>query len=331
MKHSRLGNTGLYVSEIALGAGLFAEGGPGAEEYGLGHVIPKEAERIVSLAIDGGINLFDTAHIYCEGQSEINLGKVLGTRRQDIVIATKGGVRNVDGVNKICCNRLALMQDVETSLQRLKTDWIDLYQVHVHDFNTPMEETLRAMDDLVRQGKVRYIGLSNVTGWQIAKAAGLSNALGLSRYCSVQVHYTPLCRGAERDLLPAAVDFGLGALIWSPVAKGFLTDRRRAQDYSEEDVATFAPLTGAPEKALAILSELEEIAAAHSASVSQVTLAWTLAREGVNSVISGPMNTEELQDSIGATAVQLSKEDMERIDKISQLSVEYPGFAQFVS
>ena len=292
-----------------------------AEAEGIGFVRQNEADGIVGLALDEGINLFDTAYIYCEGQSETILGKALGARRKDIVLASKSGAFRG-------CSRDVIMQEVETSLSRLQTDWIDLYQVHVFDPATPLEETLRAMDDLIQQGKVRYIGVSNFTGWQIAKAAALSQLHGLASPCSVQINYTLVSRGAERELLPAAMDYGVGALVWSPLSRGFLTGAKRAAEYSDKEIKKLRVPIDTPARARATLEVVEQIANAHSASVAQVASHWILKKPGVNALLLGALNHAQLKDSIDALDLQLSEDEMQRLDQVSLPPTEYPGWAQ---
>ncbi len=224
MKYAALGNTGLYVSQLTLGAMTFDR-----EDGMFGRMIGATgqdlATRMVDLSIEAGINLFDTANIYGMGESETMLGKALGSRRDDVLIATKFNNPMGTGPNNMGTSRLSAIRECENSLRRLGTDWIDLYQVHSFDDTTPMEETLRALDTLVRQGKVRYIGLSNFAAWQIAKADGISQRFGLERYCSVQAYYSLVGRELEREIIPAALDLGLGVLVWSPLASGFLSGK----------------------------------------------------------------------------------------------------------
>lgn len=224
MKYKSLGKTGLYVSELTLGTMTFDEEG-GSYAPLMGYTGQELATRMVNLALDAGINTFDTANIYASGVSETILGKALGSKRKDVVIATKLYNVMTHGPNDLGTSRLAIMREVEASLKRLGTDYIDLYQLHNFDQTTPLEETLRAMDDLVRQGKVRYIGHSNFNGWQTAKADGLTKQLGTERFCSSQVYYSLVGREVEREILPACMDLGLGTLIWSPLAAGFLSGK----------------------------------------------------------------------------------------------------------
>ena len=225
MKYKQLGHSGLYVSELTLGTMTFDnEGGSYADLVGA--TGQELATRMVDLAIEAGINIFDTANVYSSGVSEEMLGVALGSRRQDNLIATKLCNTMTTGPNDLGTSRLAIMREVEGSLKRLGTDYIDLYQVHNFDVTTPLEETLRALDDLVRQGKVRYIGLSNFAGWQIAKADGMARLLGTERFVSAQSYYSLVGRELEREIIPAVRDLGLGTFIWSPLASGFRPPRR---------------------------------------------------------------------------------------------------------
>lgn len=224
MKYHSLGHTGLYVSEFTLGTMTFAaEGSPSAALLGgTGQAI---AARMVALAIEHGVNVFDTANIYAMGESEVMLGKALGARRKDVLVATKLYHSFGSGPNDLGASRLAIMRELEASLKRLGTDWIDLYQLHNVDPTTPLDETLRALDDVIRQGKVRYIGLSNFPAWEIARADAIARTLGASRFCSAQIYYSLVGREVEREILPAARALGLGTMIWGPLAAGFLSGK----------------------------------------------------------------------------------------------------------
>eukprot|EP00903_Cladosiphon_okamuranus_P003390 g3388.t1 len=325
MKYKSLGNTGLYVSELTLGTMTFDEQG-GSYSERIGATGQDLATRMVDLAIDAGINIFDTANIYASGVSEEMLGKALGARRQDVLIATKLYNTMTHGANDLGSSRLAIMREVELSLKRLGTDYIDLYQVHNYDHTTPLEETMRALDDLVRQGKVRYIGLSNFTGWQIAKADGVSKYLGAEKFCSCQAYYSMVGRELEHDIIPACMDLGLGTLIWSPLAGGFLSGK-----YTRENAETgrrtnfsFPPVR--EKQGLNIIDKLTEIAEEKNASVPQVALAWLLHKPGVTSVIVGARKEEQLIDNLGAVDIELSADEMKQLDKVSAVMPSYPHY-----
>ena len=325
MKYKNLGNTGLYVSELTLGTMTFDEkGGSFADRIGAtGQAL---ATRMVDLSIEAGINIFDTANVYSSGVSEEMLGKALGARRQDVLIATKVYNTMTTGPNDLGTSRLAIMREVEGSLKRLGTDYIDLYQVHNFDPSTPLEETLRALDDLVRQGKVRYIGLSNFAAWQIAKADGLAKLMGTERFCSVQSYYSLVGRELEREIIPAAVDLGLGTLIWSPLAGGFLSGKYTRQGEGSGRRANFEFPPVDKEQGFDIVDLLAQIAEEKNASVAQIALAWLLHKPGVTSVIVGARKEEHLIDNLGAANIVLSDEEMAQLDDVSALKPEYPGY-----
>ncbi len=325
MKYKPLGNTGLYVSELTLGTMTFDKES-GSFAGVIGATGQELATRMVDLAIEAGINIFDTANVYSSGESEIMLGKALGARRKDVLIATKACFSMTEGPNDMGTSRLAIMREVEGSLHRLGTDWIDLYQVHGFDQTTPLEETLRALDDLVRQGKVRYIGLSNFAAWQVAKADGLARQMGTERFCSVQAYYSLVGRELEREILPAAMDLGLGSLIWSPLAGGFLSGKfTRAGAASGRRAAfEFPPVD--KEQGYDVVDTLVDIANAKGASVAQVALSWLLHKPGVTSVILGARKEEQLIDNLGAADISLSDHEIAQLDTASALKPEYPHF-----
>lgn len=325
MKYKPLGNTGLYVSELTLGTMTFGEKeGPFAQM--IGATGQELATKMVNLSLDAGINLFDTANVYNFGESEIMLGKALGGKRKEALIATK--VYNPFGksANSLGTSRLAIMREVEASLKRLGTDYIDLYQVHNWDTTTPIEETLRALDDLVRQGKVRYIGLSNFNAWQIAKADGVSKLYNLERFCSVQAYYSLVGRELEREILPAAIDLGLGTLIWSPLAGGFLSGKftRESEAEGRRKNFDFPPVN--KEKGFAVIDKLKEIAESKNSSVAQIALAWLLHKEGVTSVIIGARREEQLIDNLKSVDIELTDEEMKQLDDVSAIAPEYPNW-----
>ncbi len=325
MKYKSLGNTGLYVSELTLGTMTFdKEGGSYAEK--MGATGQDLATKMVNLCIDAGINLFDTANVYASGLSEIMLGKALGDKRKDVLLATKLHNTMTHGANDLGTSRIAIMREVELSLKRLGTDYIDLYQVHNYDYTTPLEETMRALDDLVRQGKVRYIGLSNFAGWQIAKADGIAKHLGTEKFCSAQSSYSLVGRELERDIIPATIDLGLGNLIYSPLAGGFLSGKytRENQETGRRTHFSYPPVDET--QGLAVLDAVGEIAAQKDASVAQVSLAWLLHKPGVTSAIIGARKEAQLVDNLGAVNIELSADEMKKLDRASALMPEYPGY-----
>jgi len=323
MKYQALGNTGLYVSQLTLGTMTFGEKeGPFAQM--IGGTGQELATKMVDLAIEAGINLFDTANGYAFGQSEVMLGKALGARRKDMLIATKVYFPFGNLPNALGTSRLAIMREAEDSLKRLGTDWIDLYQVHSFDVTTPLEETMRALETLVQQGKVRYIGLSNFAAWQIAKADGIARQLGTERFCSVQAYYSLVGRELEREIIPAATDLGLGILVWSPLAGGFLSGKytRDAEADGRRKNFDFPPVN--KERGFDIVDTLREVADSHDVSVPQIALAWLLHKEGVTSVIVGARKEEQLVDNLKSVDIELSAEELARLGEVSQLAPEYP-------
>ncbi len=325
MQYLPLGRTGLYVSRLCLGTMTFSEvdsqfarliGGTGQDV----------ADRMVGAALDAGVNFFDTANLYSMGTAETMLGKALGTRRKDAIVATKVYFPFGTGINDAGTSRLAILREVEDSLTRLGTDWIDLYQVHSFDRTTPLEETLRALDDCVRQGKVRYIGLSNFAAWQIAHADGLARRMGTERFASVQAYYSLAGRELEREILPAVRELGLGVMVWSPLAGGYLSGKftGTAAGEGRRDTFDFPPVDRP--KADAIVGVLREIAGRHDASPARVALAWLLHQDGVTSVILGARKIEQLEDNLQAADLALDTEELAALDEASRLTPEYPGW-----
>jgi aryl-alcohol dehydrogenase-like predicted oxidoreductase len=325
-----LGASGLQVSALSYGAMTFGGGNERFDAMGGTH--GDEARRLIDICLEAGVNLFDTADVYSAGRSEEVLGETLAGRRDKVLIATKAFGRTGEGAHDTGLSRRHLIQACEASLRRLKTDWIDLYQVHNFDAVVPVEETLRALDDLVRSGKVRYIGSSNHAGWQLMKTLGVSERLGLARYVGQQIQYSLLVRDAEQELLPAGVDQGVGALIWSPLAQGYLSGK--FGDSSARETPTRLTATGGlkswdNERGRSVVRVLTEIAADHDgASPSQVALNWLLARPGVSTVIIGARNEAQLRDNLAAATWSLSPEEMRRLDLVSQTPVVYPNSHQ---
>lgn len=327
MKYQPLGNTGLYVSNLTLGAMTFGRNDDDRMAAQLiGATGQALADKMVDMAIEAGVNFFDTANIYHEGDSEIALGKALGDKRKDVVIATKLHGPMGRDMNNVGQSRIAIMREVEDSLKRLGTDWIDLYQVHSFDETTPLEETLRALDDLVHQGKVRYLGLCNYPAWRIAQADGLARLLGTERYCSVQAYYSLVGRDLEREILPAAQGLGLGTMIWSPLAGGFLSGKYTRDGASEgrRQAFQFPPVD--PDRGFAILDVVNDIAQQRGVTAAEVSLAWLLHKPGVTTVIMGAKNESQLTSNLKAADLELSEDEMTLLDEVSQLAPEYPGW-----
>jgi aryl-alcohol dehydrogenase-like predicted oxidoreductase len=325
MKMRFMGNTGIKVSELCLGAMTF--GGRGFWTI-IGALEQKEATALVNQAIDGGINFFDTADVYSEGLAEEILGKALGTKRKDIVLATKVRGRTGKGANDIGLSRLHIIESCNASLKRLGTDYIDLYQVHSFDPRTPQEETLRALDDLVRTGKVRYIGASNHTGWQLMKALAVSERQNLEKYVTLQAYYSLVARELENELVPLCLDQDLGILTWSPLGGGFLTGKYRRGKPRPEGARRTDPknqfLQFDEEKGFAIVDELERIAGNHQATITQAALNYLLRKPGVSSAIIGARNGEQLSDTLRTTDWEMSPEEVKRLDELSKPPRIYP-------
>jgi aryl-alcohol dehydrogenase-like predicted oxidoreductase len=320
-----LGNTGIKVSELCFGTMTF--GGRGTWRI-VGELEQKEADTLVGMALDSGVNFFDTADIYSEGVSEQMLGKALGSRRKDVIVATKVRGRTGPGPNEIGLSRNHILDGCNASLKRLGTDYIDLYQVHSFDDSTPLEETLRALDDLVRQGKVRYIGCSNFAGWQLMKALALSELYGSERFVTLQAYYSLVARELENELVPLCLDQGLGILPWSPLAGGFLSGKFRRGQPRPEGTRLSDPsarfLQFDEEKGFDIVEELERIGKAHNGTVAQAALNYLLRKPGVCSVIIGARTPERLADDLKAVDWVMTPEEVARLDELSQPPRLYP-------
>ncbi|HZC16963.1 MAG TPA: aldo/keto reductase [Caulobacteraceae bacterium] len=330
MKYNQLGRTGLFVSEICLGAMTF--GGTDAVRWaaiaGLGQ---DQVDAIVGRAIAAGVNFFDTADVYSFGASESLLGqafKNLGTARKDVVIATKVFGEMGPGPNDRGASRGHIMDSVHGSLERLQTDHIDLYQIHGNDAVTPIDETLRALDDLTSQGLVRYIGVSNWAAWKIAKALGRSEAKGYARFETLQAYYSIAGRELERELIPMLTEEKLGLMVWSPLAGGLLSGKFGPGANSPEGARRtsfdFPPVD--KDRAWSIVEAMREIGKAHEVSVARVALAWLLAKPAVMSIIIGAKTTEQLDDNLAAADLKLTSGEVEKLDQISAISSEYPGW-----
>ena len=303
-------------------------GGQGGIFEVIGGLPQHDVDTLVGNSLDAGINFIDTANVYSAGESETMVGKALGAKRKDIVIATKVFGRMGKGANQVGLSRLHIMQEVEASLERLNTDYIDLYQIHGFDSVTPLEETLSAMTDLVRQGKVRYIGCSNLAAWQIMKSLGISASRHLEKFITLQAYYSLVGRELERELVPMMLDQKIGLLVWSPLAGGFLTGKFTRAGASD-NAARRAKFTFPPvnlETGYNIVDTLMTVGARHNASVAQVALAWLLYQPSVSSVIIGARNATQLKDNLGSVNVQLDAEDLKQIDEVSKLTPEYPGW-----
>ncbi len=324
MEYRLLGATGLEVSVLSYGT--MTLGGEG-RFAAMGNVQVDEARHHVDICLEAGVNLFDTADIYSFGKSEEVLGAALGSRRKNIVLATKGFNRLGPGTNQAGLSRRHLIESCEDSLRRLNTDYIDLYQSHSFDAMTPMDETLRAYDDLIRGGKIRYAGCSNHAGWQLMKAHMTADRLGVPRYISQQINYSLLAREAEHELVPVALDQGTGIMVWSPLQAGLLSGKfRRGQGKPEESRLNTLDMPGNIdiEQLYRIVDVLVEIATTRGVSVSQVALNWVMRKPGVDTVIVGARNEQQLRDNLAAATWQLSDEEVIRLDEVSAQPLPYP-------
>ena len=325
MKTRFLGNTGVRVSELCFGAMTFGGKGYWAN---IGQVGQKEADDLVNIAIDGGINFFDTADVYSEGMSELLLGKALGTKRNSVVLATKVRGRTGSGPNDVGLSRRHIIDSCNTSLKRLGTDYIDLYQVHSFDPRTPLEETLRTLDDLVREGKVRYVGASNFAGWQLMKALAISDTQHLERFITLQAFYSLIARDLENELVPLSLDQHLGILPWSPLGGGFLTGKYRRGKPRPEGARRSNPtaqfLQFDEGKGFDIVDELEKTARKYGATITQAALNYLLRKPGVTSVIVGARNKEQLTDNLKTVDWEIAAEEVARLDTLSTPPRVYP-------
>lgn len=331
MRYKQLGRTGMFVSEICLGTMTFGEPGKNAIWGTIAGVEQESADRIVQSSISAGVNFFDTADVYSFGQSERILGqslKNLGVERKDVIIATKVHGAMGEGPNDRGSSRGHIMDSVEASLERLQTDHIDLYQIHGTDPVTPIEETLRALDDLVSRGMVRYVGVSNWHAWRIAKALGVSQGRGFSRFETVQAYYSIAGRDLERDIVPLLAEEKLGLMVWSPLAGGLLSGKYGpgAPGNGEGRRANFNFPPVDEERAWAAVAVMREIAAKHGVGVATVALSYVLSRPFVMSVIIGAKDQAQLDQNLAATALTLSEDDLTRLDEVSALPAEYPGW-----
>jgi aryl-alcohol dehydrogenase-like predicted oxidoreductase len=329
MEYATLGNTGLLVSKLCFGTMTF---GDGRGFYkAIGAVGQAGADELVKTSIDGGINFFDTADTYTEGESEKILGqslKNLNIARKDVVIATKVYGRVGPGRNDVGASRGHIMDGVEASLRRLQTDHIDLYQIHGNDSVTPVEETLRALDTLVQQGKVRYIGCSNWQAWKIAKALGISEFKSLARFDTLQAYYSIAGRELEREIVPLLVSEKVGLLVWSPLAGGLLSGKfsRTNQKPADSRRTDFDFPVVDKERTWKILDVMDPIAKAHGCSAARLSLAWLLAKPVVTSVIIGAKRLDQLQDNLAAVELTLTQDELRQLDEVSALAPEYPGW-----
>ena len=329
MRNHPLGRTGLFVSELCLGTMTF--GGSDGIWGKIGDLGQADAERLVGHAIDAGINFIDTADVYSGGVSETITGQALKNlkiARESVVVATKVFGETGPGANQRGASRGHIMDGVKASLKRLQLEHIDLYQIHGFDPATPIEETVRALDQLVRHGHVRYVGVSNWAAWQIVKALGISERLGLARFESLQAYYTAAGRDLEREIVPMLRSEGLGLMVWSPLAGGLLSGKygagANAEAGSRRQSFDFPPVDR--QRADVVIEAMRSIAQARGVSVARVALAWLLHQPHVTSVIVGAKRPDQLGDNIAATELALGPEELKALDAASALPLEYPGW-----
>jgi aryl-alcohol dehydrogenase-like predicted oxidoreductase len=334
MEYKTLGDTGLLVSTLCFGTMTFSGYSTGPEKgiwKAIGNVDQAGAEELVQACIGAGINFFDTADVYADGESEKILGQALKNlkiARKDVVIATKVYGRVGPGRNDVGASRGHIMDAVEASLRRLQMDHIDLYQIHGNDAVTPVEETLRALDTLVQQGKVRYIGCSNWQAWKIAKALGISEFKNLARFDTLQAYYSIAGRDLERDIVPLLEAERTGLLVWSPLAGGLLSGKFSRENQKPEGSrrSEFDFPVVDKERTWKILDAMAPIAKAHGCSAARISLAWLLAKPVATSVIIGAKRLDQLQDNIAAVDLKLTTEETKKLDEVSALPPEYPGW-----
>ncbi len=326
MLYAKLGNTGLVVSRLAFGAMTFGQG------QGMFKSIAKVdqalAGRLVARALEAGINFFNTADVYTEGESESMLAEALGAKRKDVVIATKAGFRAGEALVHQGLSRHHIFESAEASLRRLRTDYIDVYLAHRVDAHTPVEETLEAMNDLVRQGKVRYAGFSNWPAWLAAKAVGIQERNGWARFRAAEMYYSLVGRDLEHELAPFFEDAGIGLLVWSPLAGGFLTGRytREKPQGDGGRLAGFDVLPYDREKGYQVVDCLKEMSARKGASPAQFALAWLLAKPVVTSILIGASKPEQLEDNLRAVDVPLAPSELRELDEITAPTPIYPNW-----
>lgn len=328
MDYRRLGHSGLKVPALSFGAGTF--GGQGPLFGAWGNTDAQEARRLVDICLEAGLNLFDTADVYSNGASEAVLGEAIKGRRDKLLISTKTTLPMGDGPNDAGSSRSRLIKATEDALRRLGTDYIDLLQLHAFDAGTPVEEVLSTLDDLVRAGKLRYVGVSNFSGWQLMKSLAAAERHGWPRYVAHQVYYSLVGRDYEWELMPLGLDQGVGALVWSPLGWGRLTGKiRRGQSLPAgsrlHDTAEFGPPVE-DEQLYAIVDVLDAIAQETGRSVPQVAINWLLQRPTVASVIIGARNEQQLRDNLGAVGWSLTAEQIARLDAASLRTAPYPYF-----
>lgn len=330
MEYRQLGASGLTVPALSFGCGTF--GGKGPLFAAWGNTDATEARRLVDICLDAGLTMFDTADVYSGGESERVLGEAIKGRRQDVLISTKATFRFSDRPNDVGSSRYHLIATVEAALKRLGTDYIDLFQLHGFDARTPVEETLSTLDTLVRAGKIRYIGVSNFSGWHLMKSLAVADRYGYPRYVANQTYYSLIGRDYEWELMPLGLDQGVGAVVWSPLGWGRLTGKiRRGQPLPETSRLPATAEYGPPvddEHLFKVVDALDTVAAETGKSVPQIALNWLLQRPTVSTVIIGARNEEQLRQNLGAVGWNLTTEQVARLDAASEVTPVYPYWHQ---
>lgn len=326
MQYTTLGYTGLVVSRLAFGTMTFGTGElvPGLKN----HIDQTMADQMVKYALDTGINLFDTADAYTGGQSEIMLGKALGNRRHEVVIATKVGFRTGNALTDTGLSYRYIMTSAQASLKRLGTDYIDLYQIHIQDPLTPPEETIRAFDDLIRRGLVRYVGFCNLPAWKAARMLAIQECHSYARFVAAQMYYSLLGRDLEHEIVPFVADADMGLLVWSPLASGFLSGKYTREtpvpEHARRNKFQFPPID--VEKGYEVVDLLKQIGQNHGASPAQVAIAWILTKPFISSIIIGANKMQQLEDNLGAIELKLSAEEVKQLDTLTASQSIYPGW-----
>jgi aryl-alcohol dehydrogenase-like predicted oxidoreductase len=325
MQYTRLGNTGLIISRLSFGTMTFGSHPSMPNIY---KVAQENAKAMIDSSLEAGVNFFDTADGYASGQSETMLGELLGTRRHDVVVATKVGFRTGEPMTQAGLSRRHIFESCDGSLKRLNTDYIDLYIAHKEDPLTPLEETLEALNDLVRAGKVRYLGFSNWSAWKAATALQIQKARGWSQFTSGQMNYSLLGRDVEHEIVPFMQSAGIGMTVWSPLAGGFLSGKYTRENLQDTENRLSGPefLPIDKEQGFEAVERMREMATEHEASVAQIALAWLLAKQVVSSIIIGATKLPQLEDNLRAVEVKLSEAEVSELDAMTAPARQYPNW-----
>lgn len=330
MQYTRLGNTGLIVSRLAFGVMTFGNADPSSGLAAVAKTPQREADTMIGRCLDAGINFFDTADMYTNGETERILGAALSSRRKDVIISTKVGFRSSEAIAQAGASYRYVLAATEASLRRLQTDYIDLLSIHKLDPFTPAEETARALENLVQRGLVRYVGYSNWTAWQAAKFVGIQKLHNYSPLVSAQMYYSLVGRDLEHEVIPFCQDAGIGIVVWSPLASGFLTGRYTRQDPKGGGgrISGFDFLPHNQEKEYDLIDKMKAMAARYEATVAQIALAWLLAKPYVSSILLGASKVSQLEDNLGSLKVQLTRTDMKELDEFTAPTPVYPNWFQ---